>query len=1179
MIEKKNININFASGLDTKTDPKQLDIGKFLSMQNSAFIVGKRLTKRNGNQELTSLLASSASATFLTTLNKNLTGIGNNVYAYNTSNASWLSKGVYAPMELSALSLIKNSINQTQADAAVAPNDLVCVVYTENNGVTTNYKYAIINGDTGQNVVAPTLITPSSGTVTGSPKVFLLGNYFVVVFTTNISGAFHLQYIAVSTFNPTTVTAAEDITTSYIPASTVAWDGVVAGGNLYIAYNTTSGGQSIKVTYLSATTAAAGGAPATAVVFVGYQATIMSLCADTTSSSGLVYLNWYYNGTGYTAAMSQAPSFTIAMVPIETIASGTILNLASAAQNGTCKLFYEVSNVYTYDNTIPSNYINSVSVTPTGNPVSFHSVFSSGTGTITASSATGLVNGMYLVDVTTPANIPANTTFTHSTTTLTLSNNTAGNSASSPGDVLNAQAVTLSSTTTVVRSVGLASKAFIIDGVIYFLSAYESSAAAGAGYQPTYFLINGSTSTQAAPAIVAKLAYSNGGGYLATGIPSVTVSDNIAQMVYLYKDLIEAQAPAGIESINLQAQAVYTQTGINLATFTIGTQNIGAAEIANGLQLTGGFGWMYDGYLPVEENFFVWVDSVEVSTDASAVTPTGTVTSGSNIVTAVSSMVGVGIGASITATGVPANQTVTGFTGNTIAFGPLTATGSHSAETITVTGNISTAQQHYYQVIYDWTDNQGNEYRSAPSIPVEQTTTGTTSTNTINIPYLRLTYKIANPIRIRIYRWSTANQVYYEVTSVIQPLMNSTTADSVTYYDCLADASIVGNSIIYTTGGVVEDVNSSASSIITLFDTRAWKVKAEDGNLLEYSKQIIENVPVEWSDLLTYYVAPNVGTSQNTGPVAAMAPMDDKLILFKSVGNVICFINGTGPDNTGENSQYPTTPYSVVSPVTCNNQKSLVLMPSGLMFQASQNSGIWLLDRNLGVTYIGKDVEAFNASTVTSATNVPGTTEVRFTLDTGETLVYDYFFGQWDTFETQGQVEKISSCVYQGLHTYLDTYGSVFQESPGVYLDGSNPVLMQFTTGPITLAGIAGYQRAIGLVLTGTYESPTQLVVTISFNFGAFSQQYVITPTNGTPAYGGDSLYGQTSPYGGPGSLLQWRIPFEMEQCQVFQISAQEVYDASSGQAAGAGFTLSNINCELLIKSGRRPIAAAQTQG
>ncbi len=1172
--QKQNINITFAQGLDKKTDPKQVAIGKFLSMQNSVFTTTKRLTKRNGNQQI----LANATATYLTTLNDNLTAIGNSVFAYNTSNKTTITKGVYAPMEVDTLSLIRNSINQTQADAVVAPNGLVCVTYTETNGESVSHKYAVINGSTGQNVIAPTLLVPTSGTVTGGSRVFLLGNYFIVVFTTDISGSFHLQYKAISTFNPTSVTAAADIASGYTPGDHLSWDGVVANTNLYLAYNTASGGQSVKVTYLPVTSAAAGASPVSPITFLGYTADCMSLCADTTNVNTMIYVSWYaLSGTsGYMAAVSAAPGFAVAMIPVKVISTGSIDNLSSAAQNGSCTLFFEQENAYSYDSAIPTNFISAVTVTPTGNPVSFHSVFANTDPTITASSAAGLVNGMHLVDVTTVGNILGGTTFTISGTTLTLSAAAAGSSASSPGDLMMAQTVTLStalgSPLTVVRSVGLASKAFIVDGVIYFLAAYESSAAAGAGFQPTYFLINGSTSTQAAPAVVAKLAYSNGGGYLPTGTPNVTVTGNVAEVAYLFKDLIESQAPSAIESINVPAPAVYSQTGINLATFTIGTTNIGSTETANALQLTGGFGWMYDGYLPVEENFFLWPDSVEVTTSPSAVTPTGDVTTGSNVITNVSSMTGVGIGASIAASDLPADQFVTGFTSNTITFGPDVATGTGATESLTITGNIDVAQVYYYQAIYDWTDNQGNEYRSAPSIPVTITTTGTTSTNKIYVPTLRLTYKTANPVKIRIYRWSTANQVYYEVTSVTQPLMNDTTIDFVVWYDSLPDTQIVGNNIIYTTGGVIENVNSPASNVVTLFDTRAWKIDAEDKNLLWYSKQVIEATPVEWSDLLTFFVAPNIGTSQSTGPMTALAPMDDKLIIFKR--DAMYFINGSGPDNTGNNSQYPASPYFITSAVGCTNQASIVLMPGGLMFQSDK--GIWLLDRGLNTSYIGQDVESFNGSKVTSAVNVPETTQVRFNLDTGEVLVYDYFFGQWDTFNgTPG----VSSCIYQSKHTYLNKFGQVYQENPGSYLDGTNPVLMQFTTGPIYVTGISGFQRAVFLVLTGTYESPTRLIVQIAFNFGQFTQQYVITPTNATGVYGSDSIYGQTSPFGGPGKLLQWRIPLEMQTCQSFQISLQEVYDPSVGQIAGAGFTLSNINCEILAKSGRRPFSAARTQG
>jgi hypothetical protein len=42
-----------------------------------------------------------------------------------------------------------------------------------------------------------------------------------------------------------------DITSNYAPSSGLSWDAVVVGNSLYIAYNTTAGGQSIQFRYLT----------------------------------------------------------------------------------------------------------------------------------------------------------------------------------------------------------------------------------------------------------------------------------------------------------------------------------------------------------------------------------------------------------------------------------------------------------------------------------------------------------------------------------------------------------------------------------------------------------------------------------------------------------------------------------------------------------------------------------------------------------------------------------------------------------------------------------------------------------------------------------------------------------------------------------------------------------------
>lgn len=1122
MLQKNAIDISFAQGLDQKTDPKRVQMGKFVKLQNTVFNKGGRLEKRNGYSKLASLPDTTYSS--VTTFNEDLTAIGPNIAAYNTANNSWVQKGTIHPLSISTLPLIRNNLNQTACDSAVAPNGVVCTAYLETDGSTITNKYVIADSVTGQNLVAPTAIPVASGTVSGGMRVFVLGNNFIIVFTNTITATAHLQYITINSNNPSVVGANTDIAAAYIAATTLAWDGYVWGNKLFLAYNTTSGGQSVVVTYLTNSAANLHQSPTSTTVFAARTATMVSVTVDSTNAiNPTVYVSFYdsSSSTGFIAAVDQ--NLNRIMNPVKIIGAITVLNITSAAQNGSCKVFAEISNVYSGSSGLATNYISAVTVTPL--VTTFKSVFSTGAGTITVSSATGLVNGMYLVDETTPANIAAGTTFTISGTTLTLSINTAGNSASSPGDTLTA--ATVSSAVVIIRSVGLASKAFIINDIIYFLSAYSSL------YQPTYFLINGSTSTSASPKIAAKLAYSNGGGYLTKGLPGVSIDDTTVKIPYLFKDLIQAVNKNTDVPTGTQVNGIYSQTGINLATYSFGTSGLDTAEIGNDLHLTGGFLSMYDGYLPVEHNFFLWPDLNQ-----------GTVT----------------------------DAWAWSATGGSIAAQPDGSTN---------------ANVYFYQYAYEWTDNQGNAFRSAPSIPIAITTTGnlTTGSITLKIATLRLTMKVANPVKIVIYRWSIAQQNYYQVTSITSPTLNSTTADSITFVDTLSDATILGNNLIYTTGGVIEDVNAPASDIVTLFDTRLWLVNAEDPNVLWYSKQVIEATPVEMSDLFTVFVPPTTATQGSTGPITSLAPLDDKLIIGKR--NAFLYINGTGPDNTGANNQY-SQPIFITATVGCSNQKSIVLMPQGLMFQSDK--GIWLLDRGLNTTYIGKDVEDFTlGANVVSAVNIPETNQVRFNLDSGVTLMYDYFYAQWGTFVG---VPAISSCIFEHLHSFINQYGEVYQENPGTYQDGSNPVLINFKTGPIRLGDASGttrvdniqaYMRVYFFYLIGTYLSPHKLLVSISYDYEASpSQTVIITPDNYSTPYGSglsQSPFGQGTPFGGPLTLENWKVSLERQRCMAFAIEIQEVFDPSFDTAPGAGLTLSGLNIVMGFKKGFRPQETAKTAG
>lgn len=471
----------------------------------------------------------------------------------------------------------------------------------------------------------------------------------------------------------------------------------------------------------------------------------------------------------------------------------------------------------------------------------------------------------------------------------------------------------------------------------------------------------------------------------------------------------------------------------------------------------------------------------------------------------------------------------------------------------TATGSIS-AGVYYYRVTYETTDGQGNVIRSAPSIPVVCTFgSGTSNMVNLNVPTLKHTYRVSNnPVKIVAYRWSVAQQTYYQITSVTTPVISSTTIDAVVITDKAPDSLIFGNNILYTTGNVVENIEPPPVKAMTIFDSRLWTISAENPDILLYSKQIVPSSPVEMSDLFSFYVSPTAAAQGPTGPITSIAPLDDKLIIFKK--NAVYYITGKGPDDTGNNSQY-SEPVFITSTVGCERPNSIVTIPMGLMFQSDK--GIWILNRSLQTEYIGKEVEAYNDATVTSAVAVPGTNEVRFSLDTGVMLVYDYFVGKWGTYNG---IANVSGTIYNSKHTIVNAQGRVLQETPGVYVDGSSPTLWSFKTGWVSLAGIQGFVKNYEMYILGHFVSPHFITVGIAYDYAdGITQQTTIVPDNFSGVWGSSSNWGSVLYWGGPSSKEQWRINFKKKSGQAVQIKMQSFYNPAYGIPNGGQVEISAL--------------------
>lgn len=995
-IQKTPVQMVFGGGLDTKTDPSQVQLGKFLSLKNVVF-KNSNLTKRNGFPKITEL--PSTESTTITTLAGNLIATGTQLQAYSEDTQQWLPQGLVQPVDVNAAALVRTAVSQSAVDSATSTTGLVCTVYTE----ASVLYYQVSDKSTGQVILSRQAV----GSTAVNGRVYVLGSYFVITFMQTVGVTPTFRFIAIPLNSPTTPNAVADIS-SNVAAITTGHDGAVVDGRLYLAWGGSA--TTVKIAFMSSILGVS-----TEASYATSVADLMTVTVDSTGMNPVVWAAFYNTSTQEGYAVARDYTLAAAVTAKTQIITATpVVELTSTAQDQTLTVSYQVSNTVTQLNSTRQDYVQQVTIT---------------------------------------------------------------------------EAAVVGTPTTLLRGVGLASKAFLNGTDEYVLLAF------GDALQPSYFLsdYNGN--------IVTKLAYSNGGGYVSSQIlPSVTSDGSVFNVAYLYKTLLSS---VNKDTEATSAAGIYSQTGANIASFEINNSGQASVEVANSLQLTGGIVWQYDGKKPVELGFHVYPENVKVTTSGA--------------------------------------------------------------------GGLITAQTYNYAFTYEWTDGSGKLHRSAPSVPTEIVTTGSTSTNTITVPTLRLTYKTgANSVRIVGYRWSTANQSFYQFTSIASPTINSTTVDYLTFTDTLADSSIIGNNLLYTTGGVLENIAPPAAAAITVFRNRVWILSAEDRNLLWYSKPLVQSVPVEFTDLQTLYVAPSTGVQGTAGACTALAALDDKLIIFKEGSSY--YVTGLGPDVTGANNDF-TDPTFITSAVGCTVAASIIGVPSGLMFQSEK--GIWQLGRDLSTSYVGADVESTNGDPVNGAVSIPGVNEVRFSLDSGTVLMYDYYAGQWCWFEG---IPAISSCLYQKKHTILNSRGGIQQEGLG-YLDESRPVLISATTAWVKLIGLQGYQRAYFLYLLGTYAAPHRLNIGVAYDYDpAVLQSTELTPLNSNDAYGSDPLWGSSSPYGGGGNTEQYRVFLVNQRCQSVQITIDEVYKSTDG-VAGGGVALSSLNFVIGAKKGYPTLSARQSGG
>ncbi len=490
-----------------------------------------------------------------------------------------------------------------------------------------------------------------------------------------------------------------------------------------------------------------------------------------------------------------------------------------------------------------------------------------------------------------------------------------------------------------------------------------------------------------------------------------------------------------------------------------------------------------------------------------------------------------------------------------------------------------------YAVTYEWIDNTGATEISTPSIVQAVTLTGGGGAGSVQltIPTLRLTKK--PNVRIVVYRTvgagGSTGSILYRVTSALLPTYNSTTVDTVTFTDTLADASITSNGALYTqpltvgTNPVLPNAAPPACAFITTFSNRIVISGGDLSSLLWYSQTAIPGSPAQFSGLLTLNVDPD------GGPITALARMDDKLVIFKQSG--IFYITGQGPTATGDLNDFGLPIQIPSGDVGCSSSNSIVLTPMGLLFQSL--NGIYLLDRGLNCTYKGVPVEQYTLPTgqnltLTSATLVPNQWVI-FTTSSGTALVYDYFYDQWSTFTNHPAFD--SDLWIGGANQFVwanASTGVVYQQTPGTFTDNGTPIPFSLTTSWLTFAQIQGYQRIYHAFLLGQYKGAHTLNVGVGYDYDDPFSAVATIPVNaslGLTTFGSASPFGNESPFGGAlqgQTLYQFRLDL-LRKCQAVRFQITDV-ETSPGNEA---FSLSALGLLVGVLTGGNKLPAIKQFG
>lgn len=368
-------------------------------------------------------------------------------------------------------------------------------------------------------------------------------------------------------------------------------------------------------------------------------------------------------------------------------------------------------------------------------------------------------------------------------------------------------------------------------------------------------------------------------------------------------------------------------------------------------------------------------------------------------------------------------------------------------------GALDVGVVYQYAVVPVMVDAVGNTHRG---IPWRKAITmgGADDTVAVCIPYIGVTCRwdteLAGASEFEVYRSEGGGTL---LRLLVEKLADSPSTGTFTYTDLLADTALAAQPFLYDTStpdgrSQLDHVNPPSARFCMTHRNRVWFAGCPNTKEIWISSKLVQREAPFFSEAFRILV-------DDGGDITGIASLDDKAVIFKD--DRIFVVTGDGPDDSGNNSDW-SDPQRVTGTVGCIDARSIVVTPIGIAFRS--RVGLSLLTRGLEVeANWGAQVEdSLSGRTITAANVHKTLPEIRFLLDNGNELRFDYRHNLWTlaTLPTVSSAPSVARWVGSTLYYLLTS--TLYKEDTSLYTDNAAFVSMLLELAPVSQAGRLGMQ-------------------------------------------------------------------------------------------------------------------------